>query len=294
MIHKIGEYTGHSGAIYDLAVSENYVFSASADGYLVRWNLSDFSQDNFVVKCSAPPYSLSELNGFLWFGLSSGDLHVVHLKEKREVKFFQQHRSAIFSVRSIPQKNLILVADADGNLSVWDNERLDLVLFLPLKCGKIRKLNIHPSGDYLVVHGQDGMLRIFETDHFNEIHTFFAHENGATCSVFSPTDPNMLISGGKDGHLKQWDWSHEKLLKSIPAHNFAIYDVAVLSDKKTLISCSRDKSIKIWNLPNLQFQEKIEAKTGGHKHSVNALCLLDDNQFLSSSDDKRIIKWKMS
>ncbi len=294
MIAKEGEITGHSGAIYDLAKFENAIFSASADGYIARWNLDTLQQDSFAIKCTTPPYSVAVTDSHLWFGLSSGDIHVIDLAEKKEIKFFQQHRSAIFSIVSIPSKNIVLVADADGNLSAWDSTNLSLLLFLPLNCGKIRKINVREDGEVFVVHGQDEKIRIFETQQFNEIVTLKGHELGANCSVFSKSDKNILISGGKDGHLKIWDWSSEKLLEAIPAHNFALYDLAILPFGNSLLSASRDKSIKLWDASTFHFQQKMELKQGGHKHSVNSICPIDNERFATCSDDRKIILWKIT
>jgi WD40 repeat protein len=294
VVSKIGEISGHSGAIYDLEKRNNKVFSASADGYVVQWDLTTFEQDSFAVKCSTPPYSVVSDNNHLWFGLSSGDLHIVDLSTKQEVKFYQQHRSPLFSLVEVPKTDFIVCGDADGNLSVWNSKSLELVLFLPLNCGKIRKINAKSDGKLIVVHGQDEKIRIFETQHFNEIVTLPGHESGSCCSVFSDLDENKLISGGKDGLLKIWDWQAEKLLESIPAHNFAIYDLLIIDEGKTIVSASRDKSIKIWDDLTYTFKQKLENKTGGHKHSVNSLCLVNENEFLSTSDDRRIIKWQIN
>jgi WD40 repeat protein len=294
MITKTGEISGHSGAIYDLAFSDHHMYSASADGYVARWDTHTLEQDSFSIKCTTPPYSLVVAKDKLWFGLSSGDIHVVDLVKKAEVKFYQQHKKSVFSLVHVPQKNLIIAGDADGNLSIWNDENLSLLLFLPLDCGKIRKINVKSDGTLFVVHGKDEKIRIFETEHFNEIVTLPGHENGANCSVFSETTENQLISGGKDGLLKVWDWKKEKLIQTIPAHNYAIYDLKTSDDHQTLISVSRDKSIKLWNMSDLQFLQKVENKTGGHKHSVNSVIKDTNGHFFSASDDRKIIRWEIA
>ncbi len=293
MITKLGEVTGHSGAVYDLAEQDEMVFSASADGYIAKWNLTSMEQDPFSIRCSTPPYSIEIANKHLWFGLSSGDLHIVDLVKKEEVKFYQQHQSAIFTIAHIPSKNVVITGDADGNLAIWNDSNLSLLLFLPLNCGKIRKINIKKDQKLFVVHGQDEKIRIFETTNFNELITLNGHENGANCSVFIDENEEKLLSGGKDGLLKVWNWQEEKLLKTIPAHNYAIYDLLFAEKKGIVISASRDKSLKIWNSTSLDFIEKIEFKSGGHKHSVNSIRLIDEHHFISTSDDRNIIKWKI-
>jgi WD40 repeat protein len=75
--------------------------------------------------------------------------------------------------------------------------------------------------------------------------------------------------------------------KSIPAHNYAIYDILFLNEK-SFVTLSRDKSIKIWIKETLSVLQKIDAKSKGHKHSVNSIVKLDDSSFATASDDKTI------
>ncbi len=295
MFHKIGEIQEHSGAVYDIALYQSFIYSASADGYVARWSLDTFKQDNFAIKCTTPPYCLTfdSNNGNLWFGLSNGDLHVVNVETKTELKFFQQHKTGLFSLQYLPQKNIIAAGDNDGNLSIWDANKLTLLLFLPLNCEKIRKIKFSSDGKLMVINGLDEKIRIFETEGFNEIVTLPGHKEGACCSIFSSlnSEKSMLISGGKDGHIKEWDWQNEKLIQAIPAHNFAVYDCLILNNGKTLVSASRDKTIKIWNTDDLSFVQKLDLKSGGHKHSVNSLIKVNEDRFLSCSDDRKIILW---
>jgi len=295
VFEKLGEIQEHSGAVYDLALDQNFIYSASADGYLARWSSDTLAQDDFAIRCTTPPYSLAmdTKNRNLWFGLSSGDMHIINVDTKKELKFFQQHKSGVFSLHLLPKKNLIIAGDADGNLSVWDSKKLILLLFLPLNCGKIRKIKSSPDNTLIVVNGLDEKIRIFETEGFNEISTLPGHENGACCSIFSPLsiDNSILISGGKDGHLKEWEWQTEKLIQAIPAHNFAVYDFISLNNGKTFASASRDKTIKTWNTEDLTFTQKIDLKSGGHKHSVNSLLKINETHFASCSDDRKIILW---
>ena len=58
------------------------------------------------------------------------------------------------------------------------------------------------------------------------------------------------------------------------------------------LSASRDKSIKIWVGFYDEVIQKIDAKDKGHKFSVNTLIDLNEKEFLSGGDDKKIICFK--
>jgi WD40 repeat protein len=283
--------TGHSGAIYSLAFDNEFIYSASADKYVTRWNLELGTQDKFAIKFSNSPYSicLFSNNSRLAVGLDNGNLHFFDLNERKELKFYIQHKTGIFSLLENPEKQHLYSTDADGNLAIWNSTNFELQLFLPFDCGKIRRMCLDETGSNLFLACQDGCIRILETEFFNQIGEFFTHENGVTSLAYH-TENKQLITGGKDAILRIWNVETMQQIKAIPAHNFVIYDILFLNPRE-FITVSRDKSIKIWSFEKLSVSQKIEFKNGGHIHSVNKIQQLNPTTFATCSDDKKIIVW---
>lgn len=290
---KQQEILGHAGAIYTCACKDGFVYTGSGDNYVARWNLETGEQDKFAIKFDESVYSLVFLNeNLLVVGLANGHLHIFDLDQNQEVKFFTQHTKAIFALAFNETKKQLYAADADGNLSIWDTEKLSLLIYLPLDAGKIRDIVISDRGENFSLACQDGTLRVFESGFFNEIKTIDAHKNGTTALLYHPSDENRLISGGKDAMLRVWDLNTEKCIQEIPAHNFAIYSIQAINKGERIVTASRDKTIKVWS-QDLEFQERLDLKVGGHKHSVNKIRPLDSKRFVSVSDDKKIIVWEL-
>lgn len=291
---KRKELTGHSAGVYSLAYDGTFLYSGSADRFVTRWDLETGIQDKFAIRFENPVYSICLINSskFLAVGLSSGDLHIFDLELKTEIKFFTQHKKALFSITENSLKKQFYVTDADGNLSIWNNENFDLLVYLPLDCGKIRRIAVSKSGSYFALVGQDGFVRIFDTEFFNEQKTLQAHKGGATAVLFHPKNEDWILTGGKDALLKCWNWKEDKLVAEIPGHNYVIYDIVSIHDGEQFITASRDKTIKIWNTEKLSFLQRLDSKVGGHRHSVNCLVKMNENSFASGSDDKRIIVWE--
>lgn len=279
---------GHSGPIYALSLDQHYLYSAAADKLVVRWNLQTASQDHFVVKTERSAFSIlkSQLNQELIIGLDDGTLHVIDVLEKKELKNLKAHQAAVFSIAENQHLAHRYTADADGNLFVWDLS-WQLVLQLPLACGKIRQMQTTENGKQLLVARGDGQIQIFETEFFNEVSCFQAHQDACTSIGHSPD--GLIISGGKDGYIRAWDAVGHKQF-AFPAHKGSIYGLALLS-KDTFVSVSRDKSIKIWELSTQKIIQKIEMSGRAHTHSINAL-LTYQNQFITAGDDKRIHLWR--
>lgn len=292
ILQKISEFSGHSSGIYSLIVHDEKIYSASADGFIARWNSETGLQDKFAINIGKPVYALLISGNYLWAGTNAGDIYVFDLEQRIEIKHFIQHHTGIFSIIENPQMNVVYSADSDGNVAVWDALTLVLHLFLPLGCGKIRRMSVSPEGDFLAVGGQDGYVRVFDTQYYNEVSSFYAHQDGVSAILFHPNKKNEMYSGGKDAIIRLWDWQSGSRLKEIPAHNFVVYDLVYLNDLKIVVSASRDKTMKIWS-EELQFMERIDQRSGGHRHSVNTLAKFSDDQFISGSDDKRIVSWRI-
>lgn len=288
---KKQQLEGHAGAIFACAYDGKFLYTGSADKFVARWNLSEGKQDNFSIKFEQSIYSLAIVNDkHLMVGLADGALHVFDLEERKEKHFFTQHTKAIFSIRENKKRNQIYVGDADGNLSIWDATTFKLLIYLPLDVGKIRDIAVNSDGSNFAIACQDGTFRIFETSFFNEIATQDAHKGGTTAVLYHPNNDELLITGGKDALLASWNLNSLKQLNSVPAHNYAIYSIIAHQSEDHFLTASRDKTIKVWD-SKLNFLQRLDLKVGGHRHSVNKLAFLTDNQIVSVSDDAKIIVW---
>lgn len=282
-------FEGHSGAIYSLQYDGQFIYSASADKYVVRWNLTTGEQDKFAIRLPATPYSIQliDQHSKLVTGLSNGDIHIFDLAERKELKFYKLHKKGVFALAENPLKQQFYSADGDGTLSVWDVQTLELLIQLPFDCGKIRRIIPSKDGSLVYICCQDGNIRCIDTTYFNLIDVFFAHEGGAGTIL---EREHLLITGGKDAHINIQDHISKSVFKRIPAHNYMIYELIQLDDQ-LIVSVSRDKTIKIWNTADWSVLQRLDLKKGGHRHSVNCAVKINETTFATASDDARIIVW---
>ena len=287
MFQKQFEFSEHTGPVYCLSVNRNSLFSSGADKFVVRWDLENYKQDNFVIRLEHSAYCIKHLMNYpyLVIGCSNGDLHVINTELKNEIKFIQHHKSAIFSIYEIPEKKLLLTGDSDGNLCVWQSDGFQLLIQIPLNSGKIRA--IYHFANELIIGSKDGVLRFFDLDFFNQIYEININKEGIQ-SILKLND--VFLIGGYDGYLYVLESKSKKLISKIPAHKGPIYSLTSLNNA-VFITTSRDKSIKIWDKNTMKVLDKKEFKTGGHKNSVNQVLELDKNTFATCSDDSRIILW---
>ena len=95
------------------------------------------------------------------------------------------------------------------------------------------------------------------------------------------------IASGHWKEIKIWNTDSGECIQTLNGHSEWIYDLACLPDG-ILLSCSRDKCIKFWNL-----DEAICTKQLTHSAEVFCLQLLPKCQLASGSEDTNIQIWDM-
>ncbi len=241
-----------------------------------------------------PAYSAIFIDKYqlLIVGNSLGEMHMIDFENKKEIRHILHHTKGIYDFAFHVEDNVLLVAGGDGVLSVWSLPDLELIRNIPLCEEKIRQLAISPDYNKIAIACGDGKLRVLDHSYYNEIATIDAHKDGCTAVAWHPTKP-VLVTGGKDAHLRCWNIADAyKEVLAIPAHFFAIYSIVFDDTGKMMATCSRDKTIKIWDAMTFDPLQRIEPGATGHTHSVNRL-LINKQSLISCGDDRKIIAFEI-
>lgn len=299
-IEKVFELSGHATGIYSLThgLKENTVLTASADSFIASWDIEKRTADEFSVKAEGGCYSahFEKSQNLLWVGRVNGDVHVIDTRSKKEIKFFQLHKKGVFDIQYLPAQKLFLTAGGDGVLGIWKAHDLTLLRNIQLSDKKLRKIAVHKNDPLVAVSSSNGLIYLLETDLFNSVETLRGDPQVVAGLAFHPTKP-VLMSAGKNAHIKAWKIIENncELLINVPAHNEIIYDIVFSPDGKYYATCSRDKTIKIWDAQTTDFITKIDFKeNAGHRRSINTLYWSRfENILVSAGDDAKLMGWKI-
>jgi len=294
-VKKISELTGHSGPVYSLESSEteNCFYSGSSDKIIAKWNLDSLRPEKFAAQLPGIIYSLCFVDGekLLLAGTSEGKIHVIDLTERKEIRILQNHIQPVFDIQLYGPGRLIVSAGGDGVLSIIRPEDFSTFKLFKLCKEKLRAIAI--QGSHAAVACGDGAIRIIDLEAFKITHEFPAHTGSVYALQFSP-DGKHLLSGGKDAHLNIWQTAKGEWqpVRSIPAHNYAIYKIAYNNENHIFATCSRDKTIKIWNVDNFEVLARINKENyEGHINSVNTILWNKNNLLVTAGDDRKIMCW---
>jgi WD40 repeat protein len=271
-------FTVHDAPIYCISTYKNVVFTGAADKTVKAFDLTEEVLLPFTIKSDATPISLCSLNeNWLAIGYLNGEFYTIDISSKSTM-FSHNFNTGVFTIVVI-DKFRIALGLASGYLAIVDIESNELLYFDAVASDKIRSIAVSPTSEHLYIASKSGAIVIFNALNFEIVSSWQAHDLGVNCVLV--TAQGQLISGGKDGYLKRWELNGA-LLQQIPAHRGVIYNLLAMNKK--LISVSRDKSCKVWDLTTLNPIQKITV----HRQSVNNLAQQNGHSFVTASDDHQI------
>ncbi|NBG66679.1 WD40 repeat domain-containing protein [Acidiluteibacter ferrifornacis] len=293
----VKEYHEHQAAVYALeqGPTPETFFSAGSDRKVILWNVTT-DEHKVIAQIPAMIVSLCYLSeqNILLVGQTGGGIHVLDLAQKKEIKLLAAHKAYVFDMKYNADKKQFYVASGDGSISIWNAENFELICQIKFTKEKIRQLAYSNNRSELAVGCGDGLIHLMNIDTFQKKQTL-THDSGVNSLVYINNDHHLLV-GLKEAYLVEWDLMMYQKVNEFPAHNWAIYNLQQFPNTPYVISASRDKTIKVWDVDTLKPLQRIQfPKSKGHTHSVNALLPLSINKYLiSTGDDRRVKVWKVN
>jgi WD40 repeat protein len=295
-IQKLHTITGHNDCIYTLqgGIDPGTFFSGAGDGMIVRWNLKDPENGEVIAKLPNSVYALlyDRFSDLLIAGHNYEGIHLLDWKNKKETGSLQLTKSAIFDIQAI--ENKLIVASGDGTVNLVDTQQLNILAKAEATDKSARTIAVNEKHGEIAVGYSDHFIRVFD-ENLSLKAEWKAHENSVFTLRYVP-GTRFLISGSRDARFKVWDpQSGFGQVEEVVAHMYAINHIEFSPDGKHFVTCSMDKSIKVWHTEELRLLKVIDkARHAGHGTSVNKLLWTTFNdQLLSAGDDRTISVWNI-
>jgi WD40 repeat protein len=276
------EFKLHEGPVYGVAISENIAFTASADKTVKSIDLSTGIIQPFTVRSEVSPISLWAISPeLLAIGYLNGEFYLVNPRTRNTIFEHCFTGEGIFCLYSFNDTELY-IGLGSGRLAILDFVRMDWIYLEQISTDKIRAIAYDTDAHCCYIGAKDGELMAFDVSAYCVNDRWHAHDGGVNSLCLTST--NLLISGGKDGHIRVW--KDQECVNSIPAHRGVVYGLIEVG--AYIVSCSRDKIIKVWEMESLKPVQKITF----HRQSVNQMAQQNAHSFVTASDDHRIAQWE--
>ncbi|MEQ1744673.1 MAG: WD40 repeat domain-containing protein [Saprospiraceae bacterium] len=204
----------HSKGVFDLKMHDEWLFSAGGEGMLTRWSLA----------------------------------------EARSLESFHLSNKALRCIAIAPARREVAVGASDGSIYFLDLETLALKHILPqVHKPSVFALGYTPDEQHLLSGGRDAMLRAWalgKTGVPALVSEQAAHWFTINYLAFSP-DGSRFATASRDKTVKIWD-AHTFRLQRVfdplrdNGHRNSVNRLLWLPG--ALVSCSDDRTLKIWEV----------------------------------------------
>ncbi len=287
--------TGHRDCVYSLAYcpDEASFFSAAGDGMVVKWNLKEPDNGQLVARVPNSVYSITyhDDTGLLCVGHNYEGVHFIDWENKKEKGSIKCTEGAIFALKSYREH--LYVGDSSGAVHLLNVGERKVLASSKHSQKSARSIDVDPVNRQIAVGYSDHSIRILDMKTLALIREISDHGNSVFSVRYNP-DFEFLLSAGRDAHIiiRENDRDYAQI-DDIAGHMFAINNIEFSPDGKHFVTCSMDKSIKVWDSAQFKLLKVIDkARHAGHGTSVNKLLWMDyKNTLISASDDRTISAW---
>ena len=187
---------------------------------------------------------------------------------------------------SVSKDFKLLACGSDYNkLKFWDipSRKLIKEYTLPLWGGYSKSIAFSPDGKYFIVATDTTGVLVFDIESMDQLYSFIAGD--VSCFDFS-SDSASIVLGTEKGIISIWDVENRKWEYKNNVQTESVTNVKFSANKKYILICSKDKTIKIINYPTKELFFKYEGKTEVEYD------LSPDKKFLVSKNFREIKMWK--
>ncbi len=296
-VAKVANFSGHRAAVYTLekSANKNCLYSSGADGLVVEWNAETGGDGKLIANIGKPVYALllDESSMQLFFGTAAGNLHLIDLNENNKVRNIEAHHLGVFDMIFVA--NNLITCGGDGIVNIFNRHDLSLIKKINASPKSARVIAVHPSKNEFAIGFSDWNIIVFDSEKLLIKQTLKGHTNSVFAMSYSP-DGNFLLSSGRDAMIKVWDVKNNyNIILEIPAHTLQIKCIAYNPNGNLFTTSSMDKTIKIWDADNFELLKVIDlARNESHSNCINKILWMNENEFVSCSDDRQLMIWNIS
>jgi WD40 repeat protein len=284
--------------------------SSSRDGTVKIWDLGNGREVRTYRGQKEPVRALAWSPDGKWIASAGGnEIHVWNSEDGKLKATCKGHSGAVNSVAFHKDSKELASGSDDRSIRIWDasDGREKQMVNQGQQIAVIYHVTYSPNGKLIASVNGDGQLHVWKPDQPPPQQKLVlgsnAHPGGAYQVVFSPDARALFTCGGDkvarqhggtdaDGnHIPGTGVRQKNFDVSGGGHSEVVTALALSPDGKTLVTGSRDKSIRVWDLNTTKVIRMLQ----GHNDEITTLAFSKDGtQLASASKDQNIRIWSLS
>ena len=156
----------------------------------------------------------------------------------------------------------------------------------------VTRVIFHPAYSILASSSEDATIKLWDYETGNFERTLKGHTDVVQDIAFDPQSGKLLCSCSADMSIRLWDIQETySCIKTLQGHDHNVSSVAFTPSGDHVVSSSRDRTIKIWEVVSGYCVRTLS----GHRDWVRQVRIFFDGSLMAScSNDQSIFVWQIS
>jgi WD40 repeat protein/mono/diheme cytochrome c family protein len=195
----------------------------------------------------------------------SGEVRLWKVADGSLVRSFRGHEDAIYAIALAPDGRSFATGSYDHGILLWDRDQDRPIREFKGHNECVTGLAFRPDGKILASASADRTVKLWDVATGERRETLGESTKALNAVAFSPHG-TLVAAGGVDNRIRLWTVSADAkegtnpLRSSSFAHEGAILKLAWSTDGKTIVSSADDRTVKLWNAPDMSPKRVLEAQ----------------------------------
>jgi len=244
---------GHKSLVTDLKLTrgENLLVSCGHDTTIKGWNLETRTEQFTFVDPSAAVSALTVTydGRYVVAGNDAGIVRMWEISPAFEDSTFYPHSHQVIPRVMTKNADRIFGCDQNHSIIVWNSARYGIDYALHGHTHIIVAMALSLDGNRLAAVDQSSNVRVWSLQTHKEVFSQTERESYIASIALSSDGRTLYYGNGTEGqHIKVVDTKVFEEQKKLEGHPREITCISISDDDEYLISASKDRSVRVWDL----------------------------------------------
>ncbi|KAG2373959.1 hypothetical protein C9374_011624 [Naegleria lovaniensis] len=191
-----------------------FVFSASDDGVIKKWQLSNCNLLGTTADCHKKTVSeiaISPDDSLIATASADKTAKVLDANDLSKVVFEFPHKRAVWCVKFSPVDKVLATGCSDNNIRIWSLKTGNCVKVLEGHDTSVLKMQFLNNGSQLISADANGVVRLWVIKTGECIKVFGDAHKDRIWAIAVDHKTNQLITGGEDSVINIWEDNTEEI-----------------------------------------------------------------------------------